>query len=144
MSLRPITRTVHRGFAGFMALWLSGALFLICCVDMRGQAFEAEFPPLAKPAASHCDKARKNDDTSPRHATPARDTSVDCCGFLSAVFDKSRKVEKGQKIAVLAQEPAQPRPIRALAVDHSPLVAVYTQRLPNLQRSFIQNCVFLI
>ncbi len=134
--------TTHRALAGFMAMWLSGVLFLICCANMGARAAEPEFCPLAKKSA-HCDKA-KSDDGVPSVTTPISETSMYCCGFLSAVFDKSRKVEQSQNMALLAEEPVEPRQIRAPALDHSPLLAAYHPRLPNFQKTFIQNCVFII
>lgn len=125
-----------------MATGLSGVLFLICCANMEAMAAEPEFCPLAKKSA-HCDKAKPADGV-PSVTKPVTETPVDCCGFLSAVFDKSRKVEKSQKVALLAQEPVEPHQIRVPAADDSPLPAAYHPRLPNLQRTFIQNCAFLI
>src|SRR6185503_10406274 len=88
---KPFTKTI----AGFLTLWLSGVLFLFC--GQMSAMEPAEFCPFGK-GKSHCDKAKAEND-SPLVSKESSGQKLDCCGFLPAVFDKNRKVEKGQKLS---------------------------------------------
>lgn len=85
---------------GFMALWLSGFIFLFCCEKLNAQQMDAEFCPLEK-LSGHCDR---NESAAPVVETTV-DASVDCCAFLPVVFDKARKLEPIQKQSPLALKP---------------------------------------
>ena len=127
--------------AGFMAVWLSGFVFLFCCQEMKAVAAD-ESCPLVK-AGSHCDKAQQ---TSTNDAIEAlRPACFDCCGFLPIVFDKSRKVDTVQKqiatpadnLAVAKFEFAgMPR-----TMTSSPALA---DRVPDRRGTYLVNKVFRI
>ncbi len=128
--------------AGFMSVWLSGVIFLLCCDKINGRSSEPEFCPMAK-MSGHCHKAKRQNADSHFVETAPQDC-VDCCGFLPAIFDKNRKVERDQKQAtriekVVAVQVKQPV-VKNLAVTPR---AVYT-RVSLQKKSFIKNCVFRI
>lgn len=125
-----------------MAVWLSGVVFLLCCQTMNAKAMAAESCPLAK-MSDHCDKAKKaNQNVSAIELT--RETSVDCCGFLHAVFDKARKIEQSQKqLAISAKVlPFRFTPPRAANTTRT-LTASYS-RVLDRHGTFVRNCVFRI
>jgi len=76
----------------FMAVWLSGFVFLLICG--RGPDTAVEFCPLAK-AGIHCDKAEKQRNAE-KVEKQTGDQGVDCCAFIPAFFDKTRTVESHQ------------------------------------------------
>lgn len=136
LPTKPLTKTL----AGFMVIWLSGFLFLFCCDMPEMQA--KEFCPLGK-AKSHCDKA-KAENASPLVSKETADHGLDCCGFMPAVFDKTRKVEKNR-------QPAQP--VDKVKVDLPKFVfikndfgasAKYRPQEFSQNKIFIKNCIFRI
>src|SRR5436190_7257652 len=88
--------TAHKTFAGFMALWLSGFLFLIACHAQSSQTFSC---PLMKMGA-HCDFAEKQKNAE-KFTPPTTDNGIDCCAFIPAFFDKTRTNE-GQPQTLIA------------------------------------------
>ena len=122
-----------------MAVWLSGVVFLFCCHPAA--AAPVDSCPMAKMSA-HCDHAKKHNAES-RVIEPLR---VDCvqCGFLTVVFDRSRKVDHVQKQAAPAAE--------RIAVQFDPLIfappaskaETFYTRVPTHDKIFIKNCVFRI
>jgi hypothetical protein len=136
---RKIGKYARASVAGFMAIWLSGVLFLLCCQKMNGGTMMAEFCPLEK-KTSHCNRMKNTD-------SPVVETSTtheaNCCGFLPVVFDKVRKIE-------ISQSPAQPvakvvvEPVRFI-----PSLAIYRSarvfsRMESRQGTYLQNCNFRI
>src|SRR6187549_849367 len=73
----------------FMAVWLSGFVFLLICG--RGPDTAVEFCPLAK-AGIHCDKAEKQRNAE-KVEKQTGDQGVDCCAFIPAFFDKTRTMD---------------------------------------------------
>src|SRR4051812_44507554 len=102
--------------AAFMALWLSGFVFLFCCGPTKAAVEETKSCPLAK-QAHHCDTANQQNEVSDT-VSRAQGVCVDCCGFLPAVFDKARKVDQPQpsitapERVLVAARLVTPRPIR--------------------------------
>src|SRR5436189_2501471 len=89
-------RIAHKTFAGFMALWLSGLLFLVACHAQSNEEFSG---PLMKMGA-HCDFAERQKNAE-KVTQPTTDDGIDCCGFISAFFDK-RRTDDGQSLTVIA------------------------------------------
>ena len=141
MSLKKTKHIAHRFFAGFMAVWLSGVVFLLCCERINGAPDSVEFCPLAKKSA-HCDKAAKVDPANPTVSTGFN--SVGCCDFLPAIFDKVRKIERAQKQIAITPEVVTPAANEFAAVDHTPIFTAYRSRNEAHQKLFIQNCMFRI
>lgn len=134
---RPLTKTI----AAFMVFWLSGVLFLLCCGTMTAQASEKEFCPLAGKGQSHCDKAKA---VSPTFTKDSDNLKLDCCGFLPAVFDKTRKLEKIAQIAQPADKIKVDLPIFAATENSFPITANYHPPVLRHEKIFIKNCIFRI
>ncbi len=126
--------------AGFMSVWLSGVVFLFCCQGTAAAAIEADHCPMAK-MSSHCDKAKQQTSNADffERAAPA---CVDCCAFLPAVFDKTRKVEPAQ------EQMAPTAKVAAISFD-PPMITVaafisqtFQQPAKLAAKIYIQNCVF--
>ena len=101
MILRQKGKQLTRATAGFLAVWLSGVVFLFCCEMMpqvQAASSENENCPLAK-LHNSCDKS----DGENQSAAIEKESSVlECCAMLPRVFDKARKIEKTQKIEKIA------------------------------------------
>jgi len=142
MSLEHLKTISHKTLAAFMAVWLSGVVFLLCCEQMNGKATEAEFCPLAKKSA-HCDKAeRVNADSS--FAESTSETAIDCCGFLPAVFDKVRKLEQTQKLVAVTPKLAAAGFRVPQLTNSSPSTPTVRASVRKRGRTLVQNCVFRI
>ena len=142
MTVGQVTKFTRKTLAGFMAVWLSGVLFLFCCEKINGKPMQAEICPLAK-VSEHCDKAAKaNADSSIIGLTES--DCADCCGFLPAIFDKNRKIEREQKQIALATKTTALKFRVPLLTDNSPQVAAFYSRVPDRQGTFIKNCTFRI
>src|SRR5687767_8734721 len=95
--------------SSLLVVWLSGFVFLFCCGAMETRANE-EFCPLAK-AKSHCNKSEKSKtDDSAILLEQSDNKKYDCCGFLPAVFDKARKIEKNLQAANVTSKVKVERP----------------------------------
>ena len=138
---RKLKHYIRFTLAGFMVVWLSGIVFLFCCQGTAA-AVELEHCPMAK-MSSHCDKAKQQNLNAEfiERTTPA---CVECCAFLPAIFDKTRKVEP-------SQEPILPSAKRVAVQFEPPTITIPTFVSQTFQRSialpakiYIQNCVFRI
>lgn len=123
-----------------MVIWLSGFLFLFCCdmPDMQAK----EFCPLEK-AKSHCDKAKAEND-SPLVSKGSVDHSLDCCGFMPAVFDKTRKIEKGQQLTQPVDKVKVDLPKFVFIKNDFAASANYRRQEFSQNKIFIKNCIFRI
>jgi hypothetical protein len=126
--------------AAFMILWLSGFLFLFC--PQMPAMTAKEFCPLAK-GKSHCDKAKAEND-SPLVSNETGTYSLDCCGFLPAVFDKTRKLEKSRQIEKIVDKIKIDLPKFFSAENDFAVSINYHPRVSRQSKIFIQNCVFRI
>lgn len=140
MTIRQLKKIMHKTLAGSMALWLSGVVFLFCCETLNARSMTTESCPLAK-MSEHCDKAKQANNPS---VSLTNETSMDCCGFLPIVFDKSRKIDQVQKQAAVA--PAMIAVKFTLPAIHgdSHSFDAFTSRIPDRHGTFIKNCVFRI
>jgi hypothetical protein len=136
-------KSATKSIAAFMVFWLSGILFLLCCGTMQAQAKDAEFCPLAAKGKSHCDKAKKDNDL-PVVSKQSDNLNFDCCGFLPAVFDKTRKIEKNQQIALPVAKIKVDSPIFSLVENNFEVAAGYRPPILRQERIFIKNCIFRI
>lgn len=135
-------KTATHAIAAFMVFWLSGVLFLLCCGTMQGQA-ESEFCPLAAKGRSHCDRAKK-DSGLPSFSKESGNLKMDCCGFLPAVFDKTRKIEKIEQVAQPADKIKVDLPKFSFTKNEFRVVADYNPPVSKWEKIFIKNCVFRI
>jgi len=132
---------IRKTLSGFMALWLSGSVFVLCCYASSAVKQMTEFCPMHT-ASHHCD-GDMGQDQAPDTVGRLEGVCFDCCGYLPAVFDKARKVDQPapvtapERVAVVARL-ITPRPTRA------PLAPAYRTRLPDKSRTFISTQVFRI
>ena len=129
----------HKTLTGFMAVWLSGVVFLFCCEKINGQ-MKVEFCPLEK-RSGHCNKSKNAASDS---VEKFDSDSMDCCAFLPLLYNRSRKLERVQTFAVpppakLVVEPAQRRVVLAV---YEPTKAY--SRLESRQGTYVRNCNFRI
>jgi hypothetical protein len=137
-SAQPKTRKVT---SSLLALWLSGFVLLFCCAAMETRA-ETEFCPLAK-AKSHCDKTDEAEADVPVFSADSG-LRFDCCGFLPAVFDKARKIEKNQQTANIAEQLKVERPVFSFVKTDSANDNFYRPPPFYQKKIFIKNRVFRI
>ena len=126
--------------SSLLVVWLSGFVLLFCCAAMETRA-ETEFCPLAK-AKSHCDKTDKAKTGEPTLANVLT-SNLDCCGFLPAVFDKTRKIEKAPQIVGVNQVKIE-APRFSSAERHFAVAEFYRPPEFYQKKIFIQNCVYRI
>jgi hypothetical protein len=128
--------------AGFMSVWLSGALFLLCCHVVTAAPDKHDSCPMAK-MSHHCDKAKHQDDSFPAFGKPDL-FCVGGCAYLPAVFDKSRKIETIHTQAAPAGKTVSVRfdqPVLTSRAADAP--SVYS-RLHARKKIFVTNCNFRI
>lgn len=142
MTAKTVKKIAQRSLAGFMALWLSGVVFLLCCQTMNANAMAAESCPLAK-LSEHCDKAKKATEITSVVGLN-QENSVDCCAFLPAVFDKARKIEQTQKQMAITPKSIAVRFKLQRPSNSSPTFPAFQSRVPDRHGTFIKNCVFRI
>jgi len=142
MGLRHLNKIVHKALTGFMAVWLSGVVFLLCCQTMNAKAIAAESCPLAK-KSEHCNKAKKAIRKGPFIEFKG-ESRVECCSFLQAVFDKARKVEQGQEQVAIAPKVSPVRFVPPIPESILPTFTVTHSRVQDRHGTFLRNCVFRI
>lgn len=129
--------------AALMVFWLSGVLFLFCCGTMPAQSADQEFCPLAVKGQSHCDKMKK-DGGAPTFSSVSSDPRLDCCGFLPAVFDKTRKIEQSEQIAHSAAKMKVDLQKFSFVENDVQIAANYRSPLLKHHKIYIKNCIFRI
>jgi hypothetical protein len=139
LPAKSATKTI----AAFMVFWLSGVLFLLCCGTMQAQASDSEFCPLAAKGQSHCDKAKAKND-SPVFSKVTESPALDCCGFLPAVFDKTRKIENIQQATQPVDKIKVDLPRFSLIENSFETAADYRSPFLAQKKIFIKNCIFRI
>ncbi len=128
-------KNLHRTLTGFMAIWLSGVVFLLCCHVQNVNAAEMGSCPLAK-LGIHCDKAEKNKD-SEKVSNQSNEQGMDCCGFIPAFFDKTRTIDNNQQTAVIVPTAIVVRPRLVKAQTN------FYPAYPYLSTVLIKNDTFL-
>lgn len=124
-----------------MALWLSGLVFLLCCEMPKAQA-SVDDCPLGR-MKGHCDKARNTPPLVTLSDMPDTE-QADCCGFIPAVFDKARKIQKIEPIAH-AETAVTPAPTANFNLPNSiRQKSAYLSNVANGRRTFVKNCAFRI
>jgi hypothetical protein len=126
--------------SSLLVVWLSGFVFLFCCGTTEIEAKD-NFCPLSK-AKKHCDKSETG--SSSDSLRQASNEDFDCCGFLPAVFDKARKIEKNPATANLSGE-IKIESVKFSSVKIENAVAeIYQPPIFYKEKTFIKNCVLLI
>ena len=127
--------------SGLLAVWLSGFVLLFCCGAMQTTAAN-EICPLAK-AGNHCDKT-KSKSNSPTFSSESDNQNFDCCAFLPALFEKTRKLEKTQQTAQISDKLKFDAPRFSFAENNFQVAETYQPPDFYQEKIFIKNCVFRI
>jgi len=139
LSGRRIRIIAHRSMAAFMAVWLSGVVFLLCCPSMAAASPKAACPLAA--ASDHCKRsAKKDSDVVSRQGLAA----TFCCEFLPAVFDKSRKIERAERVSAAVSKPVSIRRLEVAVVVKSSGFIQYSSPLIDQHEIFLRNRVLRI
>ncbi|MEJ7847054.1 MAG: hypothetical protein WKF92_03080 [Pyrinomonadaceae bacterium] len=141
-SKKHFTDLAQRSGAGLMAFWLSGFLFLFCCAAMPSVKAADEFCPLSK-KSEHCDKGVEKDGFFEISTGTGHD-GLGCCGYLPAVFDKSRKLERTEGIAEVPAVISIAAPVPHQSEFSFRVAATYSPPIIYHEKVFITNCVFRI
>ena len=140
---RQTRQIMRRTVAGFMAVWLSGFVFLFCCDAAKAAAKSVESCPMPK-MSHHCDTAKQQNDDS-NSVSRAEGVCFECCAFLPVVFDKARKVDQpNQPVAAPDRVVEVARRITPRLHRTVRAIARYRARLPDKSRTFISTQVFRI
>lgn len=138
-SQNSVTKRI---FAGLLAVWLSGVVFLLCCGMPKAQAAEIESCPLAK--KGHCAKSSGDENALRFEIIQNADASFDCCGFLPQVFDKVRKAERIQEVPELPIKPEVPALSFDLIKTQAAASFYYRPRAVDRSGTYLRNRVFRI
>jgi len=125
-----------------MALWLSGIIFLLCCEMSKTEAAPEDSCPLGR-MKGHCDKA-KNKMPSATLSGRQESQEVDCCGFIPAVFDKARKIQKSEPLAQPESIPQPGSPTLLSVGDFRQNLRSYSTKTFARKKIFIMNRVLRI
>lgn len=137
----PTRHTFRKTVAGFMALWLSGFVFVFCCYANSTVKMMTESRPMHT-ASHHCDGMMRQNDES-RTVGRVEGICFDCCGYLPAVFDKARKVDQHASVTAPERVAVTPRLVTPRPLRAAPATA-YRARLADKSRTFISTQVFRI
>ena len=142
MTFNRLKKITHKTFAGFMAIWLSGVVFLICCHAQKANAAEMEFCPLAK-SGVHCNKSDQNIE-SLKLTKQSGESGMDCCAFIPALFDKTRKIDNDQQTAAVAPVLSVITPkLVSVAANFAP-ARPYLSAVLQKNSTFLKNRTFRI
>jgi len=138
-----ISKTKRLG-AGLLAFWLSGLVFLFCCGTINAKSADTEICPLAQ--KGHCSRSKVNNDknTLQIQVSPNDEFSVDCCSFLSQLFNKVSKFETTHQLAELPPKFEIERPTLKLINYRSNAVVIYRSPLLNRSSTYLKNRVLRI
>jgi hypothetical protein len=135
-------KLAHKGLAGFMTLWLSGIVFILCCHLQNDYVAERDSCPLVKLGA-HCKKGEKT--KQPEIITrQSDDPGMDCCAFIPAFFDKTRTNDNHQQVAVAASAVIQTPSISGITrPSYAPFDAYHPPAILK-NDTFLKNRTFRI
>ena len=144
MFLKQKRKQLVRATAGFLTVWLSGLVFLFCCQMSVAQAAstEGESCPLAKLKDS-CNKSGDKNE-SQFVSIEKEQLKLECCGFLPAVFDKARKIEKLQETGQAASNIKIPISKSLFVKQEFAQPKVFRSLILNRENTRLKNCVFRI
>ncbi len=132
--------------AGTMAVWLSGFVFLLCCVAMINGPIDSA-AGHADAATEHCEKAKAAETSEPNGSNieSTETDCLDCCPFFAAaVFDKDRRLERFERTALVPDNRIAVRFEPVMVAEKPSPLAERRPYKPDRQHTFLKNCVFLI
>src|SRR3982750_1633983 len=137
-SSRQLRITAHRCCTAFLAVWITGIAFIFCC-PARATNAQTQACPLA--TRDDCKGSRKS---AGKVLTRSEASTAACCTFLSAVFDKARKIEKLDRFPTIYPFTT---PFTRLAQGPFQVFSratTYVSPACSGQPVFVRNCVFRI
>ena len=142
MKAKLSQRNIKQMVSGSLIIWLSGIVFLFCCEMPKSQASGVENCPLAK--TNHCSKQSDVETISVFASLQPEKQTIDCCRFLSLVFDKARKIEKIQKTETAQTIVKVFQPVFSAASHSFPAPKNFHSVFINRENIHLKNCVFRI
>ena len=139
MAVRRNTfrKYVRMSLSGLLAVWLTGVVFLFCCGKIGAM------PDADMGMSNDCPMSHTENTGVPFAASSSND-HVDCCGFLPAVFDKTRKVERDQQQVATASGLVVLRYVLpAIASHRATPISTHVRIGPQVDLP-ITNCVLRI
>ena len=137
----------RRFAAGFLSVWLSGVVLLLCCADMNAGVAEAKIAEAAHMSA-HCDKMGKTEtELNPDSESVSRhegELDNDCCAFLPMLFDKKRVVEGKWQIAAATQVAVVEMPRPTVELQNFAAVQFYRPHPLSRDGTYLKNRTFRI
>ncbi len=135
-------KVAYKTLSGFMAIWLSGIVFLLCC-EMPGDDAENARTQMDS-MSEHCRRAMSK--KNPGHAIELPDyDTFDCCGFLPGIFDKNRKLSRiDQPDADLTLQISARLNVARGVNFRQPVIVRSEPYIPDRQSTFLKNQVFRI
>ena len=134
--------SANRIFAGLLAFWMSGAIFLLCCGALNVNAVEIEICPLSK--KGHCAKSSSNVKPSLFNTIQPGETTFDCCEFFGKIFDKTRNIEPGQQVAEMPSILVIESPSFIFIKNRTIVLSNYTPPILSRADTYLKNRVFRI
>jgi hypothetical protein len=139
--MRKVKKFKKIALSGAMTVLLSGTVFLLCCATSASA--EQAFCPLTRAKAAHCDKS--GSDGLNAAGNPTEGQSPECCGFLVLVYDKARKLERGQPVPVASSHVrVQPPRISLVSSLVNPPLFNYRGFTVAKNGTFLRNRTFRI
>jgi hypothetical protein len=99
--MKHLDKYCRKALAAVMSIWLSGIALLLFC-QLPARANGSDYCPLAKVAKGHCDHTDKKGNST--QFSQSSSQAFDCCSFIPAVFDKTRKVERHKQPASVGEK----------------------------------------
>jgi hypothetical protein len=124
---------------------LSGFVFLFCCVAMfGGPMWEAS--SSMDSMSDHCKKAMaaKSAKESDNGFELRGAERFDCCGFLPAVFDKNRKIDRIDKVETVSSQRISVRFDIKQAAGRPSTIVKRRPYIPDRRYTFLKYQVFRI
>jgi hypothetical protein len=133
--MKQFKKNCRKTLAGFMSIWISGIALLFFC-QSPARANGPDSCALSKASKRHCDHSARKDDSELFSQRTSK--SFDCCGFLPAVFDKARKIERNTHPAGIGEKPV-PFRLKIRPVRRGWPRATFASYRPIPERIFIKN-----
>jgi len=135
---KPFRKHIKTLFTGFLCLWLSGVIFLVCCESAKGNTVDS--CPLAKVSRSaHCYKS----ELAARFQTTYRDCMEEC-GMLSALFSGSRKADHLTVLDIVPARAALPTVVSRLLIIKDRPQIFERRQTGSRQNTYLLNRNFRI
>lgn len=144
MVFAPQMKTIaNKAGAGFMALWLSGVVFILCCHLQNEYVAKRDSCPLVKLGA-HCEKGQEKAKQPEIITRQSADQGMDCCAFIPAFFDKTRTNDSHQQVAVAAPPAIRSPSIKVITRYHVEPFRSYHSPPILKNDTFLKNRTFRI